>query len=235
MSLIRDIRLFESDKPNADGFSIPSYIGSIYHYDFIESQDVIHRLLFLLRSRGFSFGDFHHLYVNYTPLLEHGALKKVHRYTIREFAWFKWVDVGCDNELFNSWSLDEKNDFIISTVRSAAELMSPEEGRGTLRTAFDEVMQCGENLILPYKQKSSEDYTVDIMLRINDELDFLPIIQITNSSGDIICKKELDAYGRDAFICQFGTMSLGKRSLRITPRKRYESEYYELKPIKIIW
>ena len=33
MNLIRDIRLFESNIPNVDGNSIPSYIGKLYSYD----------------------------------------------------------------------------------------------------------------------------------------------------------------------------------------------------------
>jgi hypothetical protein len=83
MSLIRDIRLFESNIPNVDGNSIPSYIGKLYSYDDIDALDVIQRLLFLLRSRGFEFPEFHHLYVNFTSCLPHGELQTVNRYTIR--------------------------------------------------------------------------------------------------------------------------------------------------------
>lgn len=75
MKLIRDIRLFESDEPNVDRNSIPYYIGKIYHYDHMDCLDVIQRLLFLLRHRGFCYDGFDHLYLNLTPCLPHGEMR----------------------------------------------------------------------------------------------------------------------------------------------------------------
>ena len=64
MKLIKDIRLFELDVPNIDYNPTPYYIGKIYHYDHMECLDVIQRLLFLLRHRGFGYDGFDHLYIN---------------------------------------------------------------------------------------------------------------------------------------------------------------------------
>ena len=79
VKLIQDIRLFEIDVPNVDGNPFPCYIGKIYRYDFFDSLDVISRLLFFLRHRGFGFRDFHHLYLNFTPCLPHGEVRDVPR------------------------------------------------------------------------------------------------------------------------------------------------------------
>ena len=105
MKLIKDIRLFELDVPNIDYNPNPYYIGKIYHYDHIDCLAVIQRLLFLLRHRGFGYDGFDHLYLNFTPCVPHGETRDVNRHNIREFSWFQYVDVGCDVEQFNGWTL----------------------------------------------------------------------------------------------------------------------------------
>ena len=117
--LISDIRLFESNVPNTDGNRTPSYIGKIYMYDDMECLDVIQRLLFLLRYRGFGFDGFDHLYVNFTPCVPYGEVRDVNRYNIREFSWYHYVDVGCDTEIFNAFSIEEKNSFVLESAGKA--------------------------------------------------------------------------------------------------------------------
>ena len=42
-------------------------------------------------------------------------------------------------------------------------------------------------------------------------------------------------HGRDEFISQIGTITIGKSSVKIAPRKNQYADYYELTPIKIEW
>lgn len=229
MKLIKDIRLY------ADHESTRERSGTYFQYDFKICLKVIQRLLFLLRHRGFGFGDFDHLYVNFTPCLSHGQVQDVNRHTIREFAWLHYVDVGCDLDLFNSWELKEKTAFVLESVRKAALLKAPEEQRELFADTFAEVMEQGEKLLLPYKVKENENYRVEILLRITDELDFLPLIRVTDREGKPVTEANLRSYGRNDFITQISTISIGKRSVRINPRKNWDTDYYGLKPIKIEW
>lgn len=235
MSLIKDIRLFESDVPNIDGNSLPYYIGKLYQYDHTECLDVIQRLLFLLRHRGFEYEGFDHLYLNFTPCLSHGKVQDVNRYNIREFSWYHYVDVGCDAELFNSWETVEKTSFILNAAKNASLLKSSESQRQLFADTFDEVIQKGKQLLLPYKRKESADFTVEILVRINDELDFLPLIRVTEKDGTVKLEQELRCYGRDEFISQISTITIGKSYVRIVPRKNWYADFYSLKPIRIAW
>lgn len=235
MKLIRDIRLFELDVPNIDGNSTPYYIGKIYHYDHMECLDVIQRLLFLLRHRGFGYDGFDHLYLNFTPCIPHGQIQDVNRYNIREFSWYHYVDVGCNAEQFNSWTLAEQTAFILEAAKSASIMKSSEEMRQVFVDAFDEVMEKGASLLLPYKRKENENYIVEILLRINNELDFLPFIRVTGKDGTVKAEQALRSYGREEFITQISTITIGKSYVKIAPRKNYDTEYYGLKPIKIEW
>ena len=235
MKLIRDIRLFELDVPNVDRNPTPYYIGKIYHYDHMECLDVIQRLLFLLRHRGFGYDGFDHLYLNFTPCVPHGQIRDVNRHNIREFSWFQYVDVGCDVDLFNSWTLAEQTAFILEAAKNASIMKAPKEMRQIFVDTFDEVIEKGATLLLPYKQKENENYLVEIMVRINDELDFLPLIRVTSKEGAVRTEQELRSYGRDEFITQISTITIGKSYVKISPRKNYYTEYFGLKPIKIEW
>lgn len=235
MKLIKDIRLFELDVPNIDGNDTPYYIGKIYEYDSMDCLDVIQRLLFLLRHRTFGFDIFDHLYVNFTRCVPHGEVRDVNRYNIREFSWYHYVDAGCDPELFNAWDMAAKTAFVLEAVRKAVLLMAPEDQRTLFTDSFDEVLQKGECLLLPHKRKENADHIVEVFVRINDELDFIPMIRVTDRNNAVVAEQTLRSYGRDEFISQIGTISIGKRSARITPRKNWDTEYYDLAPIKITW
>lgn len=235
MKLIKDIRLFELDVPNIDYNSTPYYIGKIYHYNHMECLNVIQRLLFLLRHRGFGYDGFDHLYLNFTPCVPHGEIRDVNRHNIREFSWFHYVDVGCDVEQFNSWTLSERTAFILEAAKNASIMKAPEDMQQVFVDTFDEVMQKGESLLLPYRRKENGNYIVEILVRINDELDFLPLIRVTDKDGVLMADQALRSYGRDEFITQISTITIGKSYVRIVPRKNYDTEYYGLKPIKIEW
>lgn len=235
MNLIKDIRLFELDVPNVDGNPTPYYIGKIYHYDHMECLDVIQRLLFLLRHRGFGYDGFDHLYLNFTPCVLHGEIRDVNRHNIKEFSWFHHVDVGCDVDQFNNWTLAEQTAFILEAVKNASIMKAPEEMRQIFADTFDEVMEEGAALLLPYKRKENENYVVEILVRINDELDFLPLIRVTSKDGIIKAEQNLRSYGRDEFITQISSITIGRSYVRISPRKNYDTTYYGLKPIRIEW
>lgn len=235
MKLIKDIRFLELDVPNIDYNPTPYYIGKIYHYDHMDCLDVIQRLLFLLRHRGFGYESFDHLYLNFTPCVPHGEIRDVNRHNIREFSWFQYVDIGCDVNLFNSWTLNEQTAFVLEAAKNASIMKAPEEMRQIFADTFDEVIEKGATLLLPYKQKENENYLVEIMVRINDELDFLPLLRVTDKTGAVKAERELRSYVRDEFITQISTITIGKSYIKIAPRKNYDTEYYGLKPIWIEW
>ena len=233
--LISDIRLFETDVPNTDGNPEPHYIGRIYEYDDMSCLDVIQRLLFLLRHRGFGFDGFDHLYLSVTPCIPHGEVRDVNRYNIREFSWYHYVDVGCDTELFCRMTLEEKNGFILDAIKKAAMLKASVEKQPLFSNTFDEVISMGEALLIPYKRKENQNYTVEIFTRIDDEVSFIPLVRVTDAEGIIKAERELAACGRDEFISMFGTVTIGRASVRITPRKNQTAKFYDLNPIKIEW
>ena len=152
-----------------------------------------------------------------------------------EDARIRHVDVGCAVEAFNSWEKRTQNAFVLEGIKKAALLKAPEEMRGLFAQTFDEVLEQGENLLIPYRQKENENYRVEIFTRINDEVDFLPLIRVTDKAGNVVAEKQLRGYGRDEFISQISTITIGKRCVKIANRKNWYADFYDLKPIKIEW
>ena len=142
------------------------------------------------------------------------------------------MDIGCDAGLFNSWSLAEQTAFILDAARNAAILKAPEALQQIFTDTFEEVIQQGANLLLPYKKKESPDFTVEIFVRINEEPDFLPLIRVTGKDGAVKAEQALRSYGRDEFILQFRSITLGKKTVRIQPSKNTEAQYYNIHPMK---
>ena len=145
------------------------------------------------------------------------------------------MDVGCDTEIFNSFSLEEKNSFILESAKKASLMKASADMKEIFEVTFEEVIQNGENLLLPYKEKENQNYVVKISTRITNEVAFIPLIQVTDKRGALKAERELRRYGRDEFICQIGTITIGKAFVRIVPRKSSYADFFELTPIKIEW
>ena len=235
MKRIADIRLYESDVPNVDYSSWPHDMGRIYDYDHMACLEVIQRLLFLLRYRGFGFEKFDHLYVNFTPCAPQGGVRNVNRSYQYEAARIRHVDVGCDEEIFNSWEQDAKQHFVLNGIRQAVLLKAPEDMRDLFSQTFEEVLKQGENLLIPYKVKENADYRVEVLTRIDDEVDFLPLIRVSDKAGNVVAERQLRGYGRDEFITQISTITIGKRYVKINNRKNWYADFYGLKPIRLEW
>ena len=114
-------------------------------------------------------------------------------------------------------------------------MKSPIEQRGLFEKTFDEVLQKAEQLLIPYKRKENGNIAVEVLTRIDNEAAFLPLLRVTDKNGNVKAEQELRRYGRDEFISQIGTITIGKSSVRISPRKNWYADYYELTPIKLQW
>ena len=114
-------------------------------------------------------------------------------------------------------------------------MKAPEEMRQIFIDTFNEVLEKRADILLPYKRKENDNYVVEILVRINDDLDFLPLLRVTDKAGVVKAEQELRSYGRDEFITQISTITIGKSYIKIAPRKNYDTEHYGLKPIWIEW
>lgn len=221
MNLIKDIRFFSEH---------PDPVLEKYHIRGM--KDIIQRLLFLLRHENFTFGDFDHLYMNYTPTLPHGEVRLSERPVDRYHPWFRFAEAGCDLALFKAGSLREQRLFLADTVRRAVHLHADAENCAVFDRCFERVMSLGSALEIPYREKTGEHLKLTISLTITDEADFLPIVRIFDPDGNLLREEHLRSYGRDEFLCQFRTITLGKRTATISISKGYGAERFKIAQLK---
>ena len=215
MNLIKDIRLFESEGPAASA----TYMRGLYGFDGMDMQDILQRLLFLLRHEGFSLGDFDHLYMNYTTSLPHGQVRRDSRGRDPYFPWFRFVDCGCDREIFGAMTMEDQRRFLTEAIRKAVRLHADEANCAIFDSCYAKVMELGADLEIPYKEKSGEHLRITVSTTIDDETQYHPIVRIFDKEDKLLLEEQLKSCGRESFLAQFGTISLGKRTVRIEPRK----------------
>ena len=221
MDLIKDIRFYPQEPyPLLD------------KYDVHGMKDILQRLLFLLRHEGFTFGSFDHLYMNYTPSLPHGQVQRSQRPVSREFSWLQYADAGCDPEVFQAMPREKQRQFLAETVRKAAHLYADEANCAILDRCYEKVMTQGAALEIPYKAKDGEHLRIAVCTTISDDVQFLPIIRIYDKAGSLLREERLKPCSRDAFLAQFGTISLGKKTVRIDPRKSWYLERQSMQQLK---
>lgn len=232
MNLIRDIRIFEDAEENIDYKSLPHDMGKIYEYRSLICNAIIDRVILWLRTKNYSLGEFNHLYLNLTPLLEHGKIIPAKRSVYREENWLRYVDAGCDVSLFNSWDITEKSDFIVQTAKNALILITP-ESENIINECFSEVLTGGESLAVLYKEKHNDQYAVKIFARIKNNRDLIPVIRIYDNQGAQIEEYTLKECEHNKFIMQYSSITIGAKSFKITPRKNSLSGLYYTETIKL--
>ncbi len=232
MNLIKDIRLYEKREPDVDGTCHATAMGSLYGFDGMDLQDIIQRLIFLLRHEGFTFGTFDHLYMNYPPTLPHGAVRHNQRSRDYYHPWYRYTDAGCDIDTFQAMSMEEQRRFLADAIGKAVHLHADEANCVIFDRCYERVMALGPELEIPYKEKTGEHLRLTISTTISDEVDFLPIVRIFDLEGNLLREEHLRSYGRDEFICQFRTITLGKRTAGIEISKSLEARYYNIKKLK---
>ena len=220
MNLIQDIRFF-SERPDP----------VLEKYDIHGMKDIIQRLLFLLRHEGFSFGDFDHLYMNYTPALPHGEVRLSPRPVDRYHPWLRYSDAGCDMALFQAMTREAQRLFLSETIRKAVLLHADKENLAIYDRCYAKVMEFGPDLEIPYKEKVGEQLKIAISTTIDDDVHFHPSIRIYDKTDKLLLEERLKSCGREAFIAQFGTVTLGKKTVRIEPRK---SQWFQGQNVKIL-
>ena len=108
MKIIGDIRIYKSRIENIEGNSLPSYFETS---KILNAK--IQRIVMALRENYFSFGDFDHLYINFTTCHVDNDISLAKRKIDRYHPWYRYYDVHISEDLYKK--TDES--FIIPTIQ----------------------------------------------------------------------------------------------------------------------
>ena len=95
MKIIGDIRIYKSRIENIEGNSLPSYFETS---KILNAK--IQRIVMALRENNFSFGDFDHLYINFTTCHVDNDISLAKRKIDRYHPWYRYYDVHISEDLY---------------------------------------------------------------------------------------------------------------------------------------
>ena len=96
MKVISDIRIYRSMIENIDGNSLPSgFDNKLLHI-------TLHRIAMKLREKGFSLGDFDHLYINMTTCPVDDKISMAKRTIDRYHPFYRFYDAEVSQEFLDS-------------------------------------------------------------------------------------------------------------------------------------
>ncbi|MEK5231643.1 hypothetical protein MHB42_07670 [Lysinibacillus sp. FSL K6-0232] len=157
---IADIRLFEELTHTK---SLPAYIGHIYKVAK-DAHLICARFAQKLRERGFMTGDFDHVYIVLTPLLEAQVIQPSNRETEQRIRYY---NVGAAIDAFNSQTAKEKEVYLLQLIANVLQqIASTAQQAGLVEDVYQLLLQLGSEMEIIHVTKETSQYKVTISYQI---------------------------------------------------------------------
>lgn len=157
---ILDIRLFEEIEGSK---SLPHYAGKSYQIEK-EVHSIGTRFARKLREQGFITGEFDHVYIVLTPLLEEQVIMESER---RPEKWMRYFYVGVSVDSFNCKTSLEKEEYILQLISTVLKKISINEAQMRLVSDVQHLLHTsGSEIEITHLSKGTSKYKVTITYQI---------------------------------------------------------------------
>ena len=207
---ICDIRLYRSNIENIDGNSLTESFASP------KLNIMITRMVMKLREKGFSLGDFDHLYINFTTCLEDGVLLPAKRSIDRYHPWFRYYDIGITQDRYLCLPQEDCFDFIIERITALLNRYFCFEENCEVKPCIDEAIVKGEEMLMLYKTKQTATMKAEIHLQMLDNGKYCPNLFVYDQNGTEILHEKLPC---TVDFMSLGEILLSKKRVVVKPRK----------------
>ena len=202
MKLISDIRIY-------------NFSDSERHIelDFRSSSRAAHRVAMKLRELKFSLGEFDHLYINFTTRAAKGTVTLID--TVDQYhPWYRYCDVGVSMDEYEHL---ESAEFIFAQIENVllSQFCPDAHAEEIIRESIAEAKK-GPKMLVACKQKKSAKYTATIYLRLLDNGYYLPLLQVVDTNGNEVLRRDLPEVFELGFL---GEIQLNSKRITIKPRK----------------
>ena len=223
MPVIKDIRLYRSSIENISGNSLPS---SFYNQSV---NCILRRIVMKLEENGFSLGDFHHLYINFTTSKVDGTISLAKREIDKYYPWYRYYDVEISEEIYNQLESETENNPIISIVEKVLnKFATPEFDSEMIHSCISEALEQGEKMTMIFKEKTGKSNKVVVYLRYLNNGHYFPLLRVFDLENTIILEKDLP---ETQSLDSYGEIQISSKKVTIKPRKNCFSA--DLEPIAI--
>jgi len=211
MQVIKDIRLYRSSIENISGNSLPS--------DFYNrsASYIVRRIAMKLKEKGFSLGDFHHLYINFTTCKVDGMISLSKREIDRYYPWYRYYDVEVSEEIYDQLESEAEVERIINTVETVLNKFSkPEFDSDMIHACICEALEQGEKMTMIFKEKTGKNNKVVVYLRYLNNGHYFPLIRVFDLDDNMIFEKDLP---ETQSLDSYGEIQISSKKVTIKPRK----------------
>ena len=208
MKIISDIRLYKSTELNA-------------HTD-ISNKEIniaVQRIVMKLREYGFSFGEFDHLYLNFTTAKPKETFELIDK-ADPHHPWYRYCNIGVTQSEYENLTTQlvyEKINLVLVNLFKITEAV--------IKDAITEA-QKGSVMQMFFKEKKSKKATATIYLRLLDCGKYFPLLCVTDLDGHELLRKDLP---ETIDLNIIGEIQLSSKKVTIKPRKNTFT--VDLKPI----
>ena len=206
--IISDIRLF---KTNAQ-----TEFGAI-SFGKKDLLAIVKRIVMKLRENQFSFGEFDHLYINFTTSdLPQNILlsENVDRY----HPWYRYCDIHIEKDLYEKLGAPETYNHIIQSISTilVACFASEDFDAPKILACVQQAVELGEKMLMKFKEKETSKRKAVVFLRFLDTCRFFPLLRVYDVSGNLLFERDLPETVTFDFL---GEIQVSTKRVTIKPRK----------------
>ena len=209
--IIKDIRLFISGRNHETGTDFNTSFGNK------KLNAIVKRVVMKLRENGFSFGNFDHLYINFTTC-DMAEKMNLSNQVDRYHPWYRYCSVHVEAELYNKLGSLETWDDIIQGIGNAliTFFASEEFDETRILSCVQQAVEQGKDMLMKFKEKVSAKRKAVIFLRFLDTCRFYPLLRVYDAEGNLLLEKDLpEAVTLD----YLGDIQVSAKRVTIKPRK----------------
>lgn len=221
--VIKDIRIYESDKENIAGNSMPHDTGNIIKAT-PNMTFIAQRIARKLNEFKCSFGEFDHIYINLTAILEEDKMLFSSRKTLE---WMQYIDVGINPSRFNALKDEEKEKYIQDLIFEVLYFIAKDE----LKIHIDKTKQLIEKykheLKIHYKTKETKSYKIEIYYQICPNLEHsLGILEYGDKKSGFKGSVDFYLHFYDDIYPLIDTVSVKQDDVIMKPKKSFRAQMY---------
>jgi hypothetical protein len=221
-----DIRYYASNALNEIGQDLPSkcsgFFGfpeSLYHWGI--------RIATLLSAKGFSIGEFDHLYINYTNAIHKGRMIFSQRTPAN---WLRYIDYGVNFEDLDSLKEPELEQFVIQSTFECLEYLChfSIEKSDIIKWAATEIDKFATEVELPVKAKENKSYSVFISYKLRPQgaSSYGIVKYINHKTGLIFSERFVDLKDPSDIFPLIGTISVKNEKILIKARPSFRASLH---------
>ena len=221
--ILKDIRYYESDKPNIEGLSMPGSLGRIFT-PTKETNYIGQRIARKLNELKYSLGACDHVYINLTTVLNEGQIETSNRNINKAI---KYIDFGVNQSKFNALTDEQKNDFLQSSTIDIFRTISNDNNLMPVNETARQLLLFGTEMTIHYKTKETQSYHIDIYYQIAPKNSYTKAIVEYQD-------KKINARYRATFRLQFyddiyplvDTITVKDDTIILNPKKSFRADLY---------